>query len=138
MCSDKVCGTIPAPHSTSNSTNNSNSTAPTAAAGWGRQRQRQRHYREETDSEMDLWLLVARPRPGPRTGNLLSLLVTPYRKTCDPQDRFYRACEKQNRYLLAEITFNTYSKRIRWQTTNTNLVSGRHPMIQRIIELFTT
>ena len=108
MFSDKVCGTIPAPHSTSNSTNISNSTAPTAAAGWGRQRQR--HYREETDSEMDLWLLVARPRPGPRTGNLLSLLVTPYRKTCDPQDRFYRACEKKNRYLLAEIPFNTYSK----------------------------
>ena len=90
MFSDKVCGTIPAPH---NSSNSNNTTA--AAAGWGRQRQR--HYREETDSEMDLWLLVARPGPGPHTGKLLSLLVTPYRKTCDPQDRFYRACEKQNR-----------------------------------------
>ena len=54
-----------------------------------------RNYREETDSEMDIWVFVT---PEADKNKHLSMLMTPFRKICDPQDHFYRACEKKNRY----------------------------------------
>ena len=54
-----------------------------------------RNYREETDSEMDIWVFLT---PDPEQDKLLSVQMTPFRKICDPQDHFYRACEKKNRY----------------------------------------
>ena len=54
-----------------------------------------RNYREETDSEMDIWVFMT---PEPDKNKHLSMLMTPFRKICDPQDHFYRACEKKNRY----------------------------------------
>ena len=54
-----------------------------------------RNYREETDSEMDIWVFMT---PETDKNKHLSMLMTPFRKICDPQDHFYRACEKKNRY----------------------------------------
>lgn len=54
-----------------------------------------RNYREETDSEMDIWVFLT---PDADKHKHLSILMTPFRKICDPQDHFYRACEKKNRY----------------------------------------
>merc|ERR1719468_259081 len=35
--------------------------------------------------------------PAAEQHKLLSVQMTPFRKICDPQDHFYRACEKKNR-----------------------------------------
>ena len=53
-----------------------------------------RHYSEETDTEMDFWIYMTNTG---RPDKYLDILVTPYRKVCDPRDHFYRACHRKNR-----------------------------------------
>ena len=54
---------------------------------------------------MDVWLLVTKSNSsGPQNSNKhLTMLVTPYRKICDPQDHFYRACHRKNRLEFCNI-----------------------------------
>ena len=54
-----------------------------------------RNYIEESDTEMDIWLYILKSTDLKSA----SLLVTPFRKICDPKDNFFRACEKQNRLV---------------------------------------
>ena len=80
--SDKVCGKMLSKLSLSPS-GSSGKTSPA------------RNYIEESDTEMDIWLYIV------KSADLksASLLVTPFRKMCDPQDNFFRACEKQDRFV---------------------------------------
>ena len=65
-----------------------------------------RNYIEDSDTEMDIWIYMIKS-PDFKS---LSLLITPFRKICDPKDHFYRACHKQNRlvafFLLPARTTN--------------------------------
>ena len=85
--SDKLCGKIPklspAP------SNSSEETWPS------------RNYIEDSDTEMDIWIYMLKSSQF----KSLSLLVTPFRKTCDPKDHFYRACHKQNRLVAWTSSF---------------------------------
>ena len=54
-----------------------------------------RNYIEDSDTEMDIWIYMIKS-PDFKS---LSLLITPFRKICDPKDHFYRACHKQNRLV---------------------------------------
>ena len=65
-----------------------------------------RNYIEDSDTEMDIWIYMIKSADF----KSLSLLMTPFRKICDPKDHFYRACHKQNRlvaffFLSPELYF---------------------------------
>ena len=79
--SDKVCGKMLSKLSWGPS-RSSTKTSPS------------RNYIEESDTEMDIWVYMT------KSSHLksVSLLVTPFRKICDPKDNFFRACQKQNRW----------------------------------------
>lgn len=89
MSSAKVCGTI-------SKFNLTEGRVPDKTFDVG-------HYSEETDTEMDLWVYMTNSG---QPDKYLDILVTPYRKVCDPRDHFYRACQRKNRSV--SIPFKQY------------------------------
>lgn len=63
-----------------------------------------RIYSEHSDTEMDIWIKVTVPQPGeghkPKT---LSLVVTPYKKSCTPHDRRYKRCGASKHCIRSEL-----------------------------------
>lgn len=93
--SAKICGTIPRSGLTREEglqLQNTSESHQLSVASFTR------HYSEESDSEMDLWVFMSRPvnNAGSSEEKFLRILLTPYRKVCDPRDHFYRACHRKN------------------------------------------
>ena len=96
LFSAKICGTIPRSGLTREEglqLQNTSESHQLSVASFTR------HYSEESDSEMDLWVFMSRPvnNAGSSEEKFLRILITPYRKVCDPRDHFYRACHRKNR-----------------------------------------
>lgn len=61
-----------------------------------------RIYAEERDKEMDIWVRVTTPPLGakPKT---LTLVVTPFKKSCRPKDLYYRQCRYSTKCIRKEL-----------------------------------
>lgn len=107
--SEKVCGTIsslemqpsqPAPAAAglgqASDTATSSGLGQTSKLYHHQDNYTHRNYQEESDTEMDIWVYMTKSKSS-NSNKFFTILLTPYRKICDPQDHFYRACEKKNR-----------------------------------------
>ena len=61
-----------------------------------------RIYAEENDKEMDLWVRVSTPPIGARP-KTLTLVVTPFKKSCGQQDLYYRQCRYSTKCIRKEL-----------------------------------
>ena len=63
---------------------------------------RSRIYTEDSDREMDIWILVSGPREDLEE-KTLSLVVTPFLKTCKKADSHYQKCGDQASCVRKEL-----------------------------------
>jgi len=61
-----------------------------------------RIYREESDREMDIWIHINSPEDG-QGDRSLTLVVTPFRKTCGRKDSHYRKCGFRSSCVRKEL-----------------------------------
>jgi len=61
-----------------------------------------REYIEAEDKEMDLWLSIHPPRLG-QPNKELKLIVTPFKKKCVANDRYYRKCPGTDKCIKREL-----------------------------------
>ena len=61
-----------------------------------------RTYREDSDSEMDIWVHVSSPHEEQEEKSL-TLVVTPYMKTCRRTDRQYQECGSSGPCVRKEL-----------------------------------
>ena len=64
--------------------------------------QQEREYIEATAKEMDIWLSIHPPRPG-QPAKELRLIVTPFKKSCDMNDKDYRKCPGTEKCIKQEL-----------------------------------
>ena len=88
--SSKYCGTFETPSQEAYSTGAS-------------LRALRRNYVEEYDSEMDIWLHVKVPKNNTRPFKILSLIVTPFRTSCNFKDSLYQKCGKSGTCVQKEL-----------------------------------
>jgi len=62
----------------------------------------QRIYSEERDREMDIWIRVTLPKDS-ANAKTLSLVVTPFKKSCTYSDLQYRKCGNTHRCIRKEL-----------------------------------
>ena len=63
----------------------------------------QRNYVEEYDSEMDIWLHIKVLPNKTKLYKTLSLIVTPFKQSCDIKDDLYRRCGKSGTCIKGEL-----------------------------------
>ena len=61
-----------------------------------------RIYSESSDQEMDLWVKMTIESLGTRS-KTLSLIVTPFKKTCSSMDHRYKRCGSSTNCVRAEL-----------------------------------
>jgi len=61
-----------------------------------------RIYSESSDQEMDVWVKITVPTSGTRP-KTLSLIVTPFKKTCNSQDKRYKRCGHSRNCVRTEL-----------------------------------
>jgi len=61
-----------------------------------------RIYSESSDQEMDVWVKVTVPTTGTRP-KTLSLIVTPFKKSCTSMDKRYKRCGSSSHCVRAEL-----------------------------------
>jgi hypothetical protein len=63
----------------------------------------QRNYVEEYDGEMDIWIHIKVPPNQTATYKTLSLIVTPFRQSCNPRDSLYIKCGQARACVKREV-----------------------------------
>ena len=61
-----------------------------------------RIYREESDREMDIWIHINSPDGG-QDDRTLTMVVTPFKKTCSRKDSHYRKCGFRSSCVRKEL-----------------------------------
>ena len=61
-----------------------------------------REYIEAEDKEMDIWLSIHPTKPG-QPDKELKLIVTPFKKACVTDDRYYRKCPGTDKCIKLEL-----------------------------------
>jgi len=62
-----------------------------------------RIYSEHADTEMDIWIKITVPHHSGSRPKTLSLIVTPYKKTCNNHDRRYKRCGASQHCIRSEL-----------------------------------
>ena len=63
----------------------------------------QRNYLEEYDSELDIWIHIKVAPNQTATYKTLSLIVTPFRQSCNPRDSLYIQCGQARACVKREV-----------------------------------
>jgi len=62
-----------------------------------------RIYSEHSDTEMDIWIKITVPHQSGRRPKTLSLIVTPYKKSCSSHERRYKRCGASQHCIRSEL-----------------------------------